>query len=117
MSKSDVIELAGREAGADVLSELLLGEHAGRRTEDGKAGVVRNGYLPERELQTGLGAVTVRIPKVRARTSEAVSFHSALLNRHSLSIMPHRRRAGHRSRHAPDQAAAPARPRGARWPP
>ncbi len=98
MSKSNVIELAGREAGADVLSELLrggarqlihqaveaelqelLGEHAGRRTEDGKAGVVRNGYLPERELQTGLGPVTVKIPKVRARTGEAVSFHSALV--------------------------------------
>ncbi|MCU7900791.1 MAG: hypothetical protein KZQ66_01155 [Candidatus Thiodiazotropha sp. (ex Lucinoma aequizonata)] len=33
----------------------LLTEHSERRTEDGKAGVVRNGHLPGRELQTGLG--------------------------------------------------------------
>ena len=43
------------------------------------AGVVRNGYLPERELQTGLGPVTVQIPKVRAKTGEAVTFRSALV--------------------------------------
>ena len=28
-----------------------LGQHADRRTEAGHAGVVRNGYLPEREFQ------------------------------------------------------------------
>jgi hypothetical protein len=32
--------------------------------------VVRNGHLPERELQTGLGPVTVRIPKVRSKDGE-----------------------------------------------
>lgn len=41
--------------------------------------MVRNGYLPERELQTGIGPVTVRIPKVRAKTGEAVTFRSALV--------------------------------------
>ena len=57
----------------------LLAEHSERRTEAGKAGVVRNGYLPERELQTGLGPVTVKIPKVRAKTGEPVTFRSALV--------------------------------------
>jgi putative transposase len=38
----------------------LLAKHSERWTEDGKAGVVRNGHLPERELQTGLGPVTVQ---------------------------------------------------------
>ena len=57
----------------------LLEAHAERRTVDGKAGVVRNGYLPERELQTGVDPVTVRIPKVRAKTGEPVTFHSALV--------------------------------------
>ena len=33
----------------------------------------RNGYLPARELQTGLGPVTVKIPKVRAKTGELMS--------------------------------------------
>ncbi len=40
---------------------------------------MRNGFLPERELQTGVGPVTVRIPKVRAKTGEAVTFRSALV--------------------------------------
>ena len=61
-----------------VLADLLA-EHSERRTEDGNAGVVRNGHLPERELQTGLGPVTVQIPKVRAKTGEPVTFHSALV--------------------------------------
>lgn len=40
---------------------------------------MRNGYLSERKLQTGLGPVTVQIPKVRARTGEPVTFRSALV--------------------------------------
>lgn len=98
MSKNNVIEMAGREAGDDPLTELLragaerliyqaveaelealLAEHTDRRTEDGKAGVVRNGHLPARKLQTALGPVTVRIPKVRAKTGEPVTFRSALV--------------------------------------
>ena len=98
MSKNNVIEMAGREAGDDPLTELLragaerliyqaveaeletlLAEHTNRRTEDGKAGVVRNGHLPARKLQTALGPVTVRIPKVRAKTGEPVTFRSALV--------------------------------------
>ncbi len=91
MSKNNVIEMGGREAGNDPLTELLragaerliyqalLAEHAGRRTEDGKAGVVRNGHLPARKLQTALGPVTVRVPKVRAKTGEPVTFRSALV--------------------------------------
>ena len=57
----------------------LLASHTERRLCDGRAGVVRNGYLPARELQTGLGPVTVKIPKVRAKTGEAVTFRSALV--------------------------------------
>jgi len=40
---------------------------------------VRNGYLPEREIQTGIGPVTVQVPKVRSKTGEAVTFRSALV--------------------------------------
>ncbi len=98
MGKSNVLEFQGRDTITDPLTELLrtgaeqliyqaveaellelLAEHSERRTEDGKAGIVRNGYQPERELQTGVGPVTVRIPKVRARTGEPVTFRSALV--------------------------------------
>ena len=48
--------------------------YAGHRDEQGRAAVVRNGYLPEREVLTGVGAVTVKVPKVRSRTEEPVVF-------------------------------------------
>jgi putative transposase len=98
MSKSNVIELAGRDESQDPLTDMLragaqqliqqaveaelqhlLHQHAGNRTPEDTAGVVRNGYLPERELQTSLGPIPVRIPKVRSKTGEAVTFRSALV--------------------------------------
>jgi transposase-like protein len=98
MGKDNVIELAGRAESADPLTELLrsgarqllqqaieaevqelLAAHSDRTLEDGRAGVVRNGHLPEREIQTGIGPVTVKIPKVRAKTGEPVTFRSALV--------------------------------------
>jgi len=45
---------------------------------DGKAGV-RNGYLPEHEPQTGLGPITVKIPKLRAKTGQPMTFRPALV--------------------------------------
>lgn len=82
MGKSNVIELEGRAGSIDPLTELLrtgaeqllqqaieielqeqLAGYTDRKLADGRAGVVRNGYLPERELQTGIGPVTVRFPK------------------------------------------------------
>lgn len=39
--------------------------HALLKGEDGRRVVVRNGYLPERELITGIGPVRVRQPRVR----------------------------------------------------
>ena len=101
MGKDNVIELAGRAESADPLTELLrsgarqllqqaieaevqelLAAHSGRTLGDGRAGVVRNGHQPERDVQTGIGPVTVRIPKVRARTGEPVTFRSALVPPH-----------------------------------
>lgn len=98
MSKNTVIEFRDREDGCDPLTELLragaeqlvyrtveielqerLAEYSERRTADGKAGVVRNGYLPAREIQTGWGPVTVKIPKIRAKSGEPVTFRSALV--------------------------------------
>lgn len=98
MNKSTVIALEDRAESLDPLTELLrvgarqlieqavetelqelLAAHADRLLADGRAGVVRNGYLPEREIQTGLGPITVRIPKVRVKTGEPVTFRSALV--------------------------------------
>lgn len=46
---------------------------------DGRAAVVRNGYLPERTIQTGIGDVAIRVPKVRDRSGQGNRFSSALL--------------------------------------
>ena len=67
-----------RQAVEAELAELLAA-YAGQRDPKGRAAVVRNGYLPEREVLTGLGPVSVRVPKVRGRTEEPVTFHSRLV--------------------------------------
>ena len=51
----------------------------GRKLEDGRAAVVRNGYQPERAIQTGVGPITVKVPKVRAKDGHPVTFRSALV--------------------------------------
>lgn len=98
MSNDSVVKFPSRDQVSDPLTELLrtgarqlihqaieaelqefLSGYTTRVTEDGKAGVVRNGYLPERDIQTGIGPVTVKVPKVRAKTGEPVTFHSALV--------------------------------------
>ena len=98
MRKNNVLEFQGREIRLDPLTELLrkgaqdligqavelelaelLAQYSDCRTSEGKAAVVRNGYHPQRELQTGIGPVTVRIPKVRSKSGEPVTFRSALV--------------------------------------
>ena len=47
--------------------------------EQGRRAVVRNGYLPQREIMTGLGPVDIEVPKTRDRSGEGRHFSSALL--------------------------------------
>ncbi|MQM39964.1 IS256 family transposase [wastewater metagenome] len=57
----------------------MLAQFSGQKDEQGRAAVVRNGYLPEREVLTGVGPVQVKVPKVRSRTEESAVFRSALV--------------------------------------
>ena len=41
--------------------------------------MVRNGYLPERTVQTGIGDVEIKVPKVRDRSGSGIHLNSALL--------------------------------------
>ena len=98
MHESNLIEFASRESNTDPLSKLLrqgarqliqqaveakltmfLAGFEGRTLSDGKAAVVSNGYQPERQVRTGISAVSVRIPKVRAKDSSPVIFRSTLV--------------------------------------
>ncbi len=60
------------------LSEFL-GQYRGLKDERGRQAVVRNGYLPERTITTGVGEVAIQVPKVRDRTSSGIKFTSQLL--------------------------------------
>lgn len=55
----------------------LLATYAEQRDEPGHARVVRSGHHPERDIQTGMGPVTVRVAKGRNRQGDPVRFHLA----------------------------------------
>lgn len=59
--------------------ETMLKAYQDLKLLDGRAAIVRNGYLPERTIQTGIGEVTVRVPKVRDRSQNGIKFNSSLL--------------------------------------
>ncbi len=59
--------------------QAFLGEYAKVTDLRGRQTVVRNGYFPEREIVTGVGSVTVKIPKVRDRSGGGVKFNSSLV--------------------------------------
>jgi len=57
----------------------LLAQYAGETAACGRSAVVRNGYLPAREVLTGIGPVPVKVPKVRSRNGESVVFRSSVV--------------------------------------
>ena len=98
MGESKIVELRGPEGTKDALTGLLkegaqslikkaveaelmefLARYDEFRLEDGRQQVVRNGYLPEREVQTGVGSVRVQVPRTRNRGEGEMKFSSAIL--------------------------------------
>ena len=99
MSDGNVVELPGPASQArDALTEVLregaqrllagaveaevdafLAQHAQVRDERGRRCVVRNGHLPERQIQTGLGQVSVKMPRARDKRGSGVRFTSKIL--------------------------------------
>ena len=64
----------------------FIGEHADLTDDQGHRRVVRHGHLPEREIQTGIGSVSVRQPRVRDRGAckpgDKIRFTSTILPRY-----------------------------------
>ena len=98
METDNIVDFASRDGISDALTDLLrtgaqqliataveselegfLAQFAEARTVAGHAAVVRNGHHPERPFQTGIGPVSVRIPKVRSKDGTPVTFRSALV--------------------------------------
>jgi len=67
------------EKAVEVELQLLLDQYDNVTDLGGRKLVVRNGYLPEREVLTAPGPVPVRVPKVRDRSGSGVKFNSALI--------------------------------------
>jgi transposase-like protein len=62
-------------------SELaeLLSSCSNVVTLQGKQAVVRNGFLPEREVLTAAGPIVVKVPKVRDRSGSGIKFNSNIV--------------------------------------
>jgi putative transposase len=69
-SSTDVLRAGARELLATavraVVSEFLAG-HVHLLDDEGRQRLVRHGFLPEREVITGIGKVAVQVPRVRDR--------------------------------------------------
>ncbi len=98
MEMSNIVDFSIRDEISDALTDLLrtgaqqliasaveaelegfLRQFSQTRTTAGHAEVVRNGHHPARLIQTGIGPVSVRIPKVRSKEGKPVTFRSALV--------------------------------------
>ncbi|MBA3731514.1 MAG: transposase, partial [Gammaproteobacteria bacterium] len=62
----------------DAELKVFLDAHAAQRDTQGRRAVVRNGYQPERDVLTGIGAVQVRVPKTRDRAGAGRCFRAEL---------------------------------------
>ena len=79
---SDLIRRGARQIIAQAVEAELqefLGQYQDRRDEQGRQVVVRNGYLLERTITTGVGEVEIQVPKVRDRSGSGLKFNSMLL--------------------------------------
>jgi putative transposase len=78
-----------RECARDLFAQILAAESdrflrrfGDLRDARGREAVVRNGLQPERRIETGIGPVTVRFPKLRSRTDVAIAFRSSIVPRY-----------------------------------
>ena len=87
----DLLTEIARQGAREMLAKAIelevqdfLGDVESLTIEDGRKRIVRNGYLPEREVQTGIGPLAVRVPRVRDRDSSGskIDFSSAIIPRY-----------------------------------
>jgi len=85
-----VLEELARKGARQMLAQAMEAEvaefvekHSGMRDEEGRHSVVRNGYLPERKLVTGIGPLKIRQPRVDDRALDPNErFSSQILPRY-----------------------------------
>ena len=99
MSKNNVISLENPEGNTDALRSLLrsgarelitkavqtelakfLSQYQDMTDYEGRPLVLRNGYLPQREIMTGIGPFDIKVPKTRDLGGQGIHFRSELLS-------------------------------------
>ena len=83
---TDILRSGARQLLAQALEAEIasfLTQYADLSDAQGRKRITRNGYLPEREIQTGIGQVPVKVPRVRDRQPEnesgRIRFNSSIL--------------------------------------
>lgn len=98
MSDDRVVQIGSQSQVSDPLTELLreravellqaavnaecaefLHRHEPMREASGRCAVVRNGFLPKRSILTGIGPLSVQVPRVRDRSGRGLRFESQLV--------------------------------------
>ena len=86
VENEDILTRLLRQGAKDLLTRAVEAELAGFLAQyqemtdsQGKQAIVRNGYLPEREILTGIGEVSIKVPRTRDRSGQGIQFHSELL--------------------------------------
>ncbi len=82
---TDPLHALLREGARDLIAKAVEAELAPFMSSyedvvlpDSRQAVVRNGHLSARTIQTGIGDVEVKLPRVRDRTGSGIAFHSNL---------------------------------------
>ena len=83
---TDILRSGARKLLAQALEteiEIFLSQYADLKDDQDRKRITRNGYLPERDIQTGIGPVPVKVPRARDRQpdneSGLIRFRSSLL--------------------------------------
>lgn len=83
---TEILRNGARELLAEALEAEIKGflsQYADLKDDHGRMRVTRNGCLPEREIQTGIGPVPVKAPRIRDRQpedeSDRIRFSSLIL--------------------------------------
>lgn len=82
---TDILRRGARQLLAQALEteiDIFIHQYKELVDELGRQRIVRNGYLPERKIQSGIGPVPVNAPRVRDRSShrsDKIAFSSSIL--------------------------------------
>ena len=85
-SSEDALVSVLRRGAQELLAQAIEEEiknfqcrHNLLKTPEGSPQIVRNGYLPARKIQTGVGPIDVQIPRIRDRGRSGITYNSSLV--------------------------------------